>query len=78
MADLLTDVSVAVLGRLIIELREVEAALERMATGGYGLCEDCGSDIPYARLQAYPAARRCIAHQELHEKTYADAGKPTL
>ncbi len=77
-ADLLTDVNVAVMGRLIIELREVEAALERIATGGYGLCEDCGIDIPYARLQAYPAARRCVEHQALHEKTYAEEGKPTL
>jgi len=77
-ADLLNDVNVAVLGRLIIELREAEAALERISTGAYGLCEDCGIDIPYARLQAYPAARRCIEHQELHEKMYAEEGKPTL
>lgn len=77
-ADLLTDVNVAVMGRLIIELREAEAALERISTGGYGRCEDCGIDIPYARLQAYPAARRCIEHQALHEKTYAEEGKPTL
>jgi RNA polymerase-binding transcription factor DksA len=77
-ADLLTDVNVAVMGRLIIELREAEAALERISTGGYGLCEDCGIEIPYARLQAYPAARRCIEHQALHEKTYADEGRPTL
>ncbi|PKM46690.1 MAG: conjugal transfer protein TraR [Gammaproteobacteria bacterium HGW-Gammaproteobacteria-1] len=77
-ADLLTDVNVAVMGRLIIELREAEAALERISTGGYGRCEDCGIDIPYARLQAYPAARRCIEHQALHEKTYADEGKPSL
>lgn len=77
-ADLLTDVNVAVMGRLIIELREVEAALERIATGGYGLCEDCGIDIPYARLQAYPAARRCVEHQEQHERLFAEEGKPTL
>ncbi|GAB4292070.1 MAG: TraR/DksA C4-type zinc finger protein [Thiohalomonadaceae bacterium] len=77
-ADLLADVNVAVLGRLIVELREVEAALVRIATGGYGLCEDCGIDIPYARLQAYPAARRCIEHQALHEKQYAEEGKPSL
>lgn len=77
-ADLLTDVNVAVMGRLIIELREAEAALERINAGGYGLCEDCGIDIPYARLQAYPAARRCIEHQEQHEKQYAEEGRPSL
>lgn len=77
-ADLLSDVNVAIIGRMIGELREVEAALERIATAGYGLCEDCGTAIPYARLQAYPTARRCVEHQELHEKMYAEEGKPSL
>ena len=78
MADLLADVNTAVVGRLIVELREVEAALLRMSEGGYGLCEDCGVAIPLARLQAYPAATRCVADQERHEKLYAGENKPTI
>lgn len=77
-ADLLGDINATVLGHLITELRETEAALQRISNGDYGLCEDCGKDIPYKRLQAYPTARRCIADQERHEKFYAEKNKPTI
>lgn len=46
------------------ELRLVEDALSRMEAGTYGLCIDCGTEIPAARLQAAPEAARCIACQE--------------
>lgn len=42
--------------------KDVEDALERMDTGTYGLCEECGENIPVDRLEANPAARACIAH----------------
>ena len=41
-------------------LAEVEAALERLAAGTYGICERCGQPIGQARLEARPAARTCI------------------
>lgn len=41
------------------ELREVDAALNRMALGCYGVCSDCGGRIGYARLRVTPEARRC-------------------
>ena len=41
-------------------LAEVEAALERRATGGYGVCEVCGRSIPSERLAARPSASRCV------------------
>lgn len=50
--------------RLATELREsldeVEAALQRLAEGTYGLCEVCAKPIGSARLEAMPAARLCI------------------
>jgi RNA polymerase-binding transcription factor DksA len=52
------------------ELRELEAARARIADGSYGVCADCGADIPVARLRAQPAALRCIACQQRHEKTF--------
>ena len=42
-------------------LAEVEAALERRASGGYGVCEVCGRPIPAERLAARPSARTCVA-----------------
>ena len=50
--------------RLATELREalqeVDAALERLNVGNYGLCQACGKPIGGARLEAMPAARFCI------------------
>ena len=42
-------------------LADVEAALERRAAGGYGVCEVCGGSIPAERLAARPSARTCVA-----------------
>lgn len=41
-------------------LTEVEDALAKMEEGTYGVCEDCGTQINPARLEAKPAARYCI------------------
>ena len=70
LADLVADVDNAEVTRDLSELRELEAALTRIADGGYGACADCGADIPLARLRVQPAALRCVACQERHEKTY--------
>jgi len=40
-------------------LAETDKALHRLATGEFGRCEDCASDIPQARLLAEPEARYC-------------------
>ncbi len=66
-ADLMNEVNTTILSKLIRELREVEAAEERHAGDGYGLCEDCGEPIGLERLKAQPAARRCIRDQERAE-----------
>jgi DnaK suppressor protein len=44
-----------------------------MADGTYGICIDCGGEIPFERLQAQPAALRCIACQNAYEKTHPPA-----
>lgn len=49
------------------ELREVEAALSRIAAGTYGQCIDCGEPIAPARLHAAPQTLRCIDCQRLAE-----------
>jgi DnaK suppressor protein len=42
-------------------LDEIDDALERVRTGSYGTCEDCGQPIAAARLEARPYATRCIS-----------------
>lgn len=41
------------------QLKEVNAALERIAKGTYGTCENCGKEIGDERLLAMPESRRC-------------------
>ena len=45
-------------------LQAIEAALERLDSGSYGLCRDCGEDIAPARLNAIPWTRVCIECKE--------------
>lgn len=48
--------------------REVVAALKRIESGEYGLCEECGEQIGQARLMAVPYALRCRRCQERIER----------
>jgi RNA polymerase-binding transcription factor DksA len=43
-----------------LAIREVTAALERIADGSYGLCEGCGEPIGEGRLKVLPQATRCV------------------
>ena len=44
-------------------LKKVEAALERIENGTYGVCTG-GDEIDEARLKAEPAAETCIEHSK--------------
>ena len=44
------------------KLRDVNLALEKIDKGTYGVCEECGKEIPRERLEANPAARFDIEH----------------
>lgn len=46
------------------ELSQVQAALERIENGSYGVCAKCSGDIPYDRLRAIPYTNFCIEHTE--------------
>lgn len=66
-ADIVTGANFAAIDREVNELREIEDALERIRTGGYGVCEACGETIEPERLDAYPTARRCIECERRRE-----------
>lgn len=44
------------------ELSEIEAALQRMEDGAYGICEASKQPIPYERLEAIPYTRYTVEH----------------
>jgi DnaK suppressor protein len=41
----------------------LRAALAAIEAGTYGICEDCGEEIPEGRLRALPDAVRCMPCQ---------------
>jgi DnaK suppressor protein len=49
-------------------LRRLDAALQRMRMGNFGVCSNCGSEIPTKRLEAMPWTEYCRDCQEEIEK----------
>jgi len=41
-------------------LEEIADALERIAQGSFGKCEECQGPVPKGRLQALPYTRHCV------------------
>ncbi|MFA5521456.1 MAG: TraR/DksA family transcriptional regulator [Castellaniella sp.] len=54
--------------RDIEEVRDIVAAEQRLESSQYGECIDCGRNIRFARLDAYPTAKRCYQCQVEHEQ----------
>ena len=61
--DLEPDLAEVLLVRCRETIDEIEAALSLMGQGAYGACTSCGAAIPYERLEAVPATRRCVSCQ---------------
>jgi DnaK suppressor protein len=65
--------NVSLLEQVDDELREIEAAAQRLERGTYGTCQACGRPIGDARLEAMPATRFCVEDQAKAER---QAGYP--
>ena len=62
------EVDLAVTDRDGIAFAALERALERIGSDRYGLCVECGEEIPFARLELEPQAERCVACATRMEK----------
>jgi len=49
-------------------LKDIDNALDKIANGTYGICEECEEIINEKRLEANPVARYCIACKRLIEE----------
>ncbi|MBN2033100.1 MAG: RNA polymerase-binding protein DksA [Deltaproteobacteria bacterium] len=61
--------------RLIKKIRD---ALERLEEGTYGICEECGKEIPYKRLVARPVTSLCIKCKNEQEAAERVGGEQWL
>lgn len=50
------------------KLRRIDYALEKIADGSYGHCEECEEEIGMKRLENQPWADLCITHAEERER----------
>jgi len=50
-------------------LRAIDEAIEKIAKGTYGICENCGNNIPKSRLKVIPYAKYCIECKKEIEKS---------
>ena len=50
------------------ELGAVSRALQRVDDPDYGVCSDCGTEIPFDRLKIEPHALRCVGCETTHEQ----------
>jgi DnaK suppressor protein len=48
-------------------LLDIDAALQRLEDGSYGICERCAEPIPWQRLEVLPMSRLCTPCQYLAE-----------
>ena len=65
---LLNDLALEAAGHHAARMQVLRHALGKFADGSYGLCEECGGDIGFLRLEARPEACLCIACQTRLEK----------
>ena len=77
-ADALADLNVEIVDRHVHELRDIEAAWQRVEAGRYSICIECGVDTDFDRLMAYPTAERCLPCQQRHDKQYVHGRTPSL
>jgi DnaK suppressor protein len=62
------ELDMALSDRTLQELGEVSSALRRVQGEHFGLCADCGAEIPFDRLKVEPWALRCVGCEAAHER----------
>ena len=62
------ELTLSLVGSEKVALDKIEFALERIAEGSYGKCEDCGKKIPEPRLEAIPYTAVCVQCAAAHEE----------
>ncbi|MDR3543555.1 MAG: TraR/DksA C4-type zinc finger protein [Desulfosporosinus sp.] len=72
-ADIATEVyersrDVAQHDRLVHRVEAIDVALARFDQGEYGVCEHCGQEIPFERLEALPYTTVCTECSREEEK----------
>lgn len=67
------ELAVRTVNRLSVMLAQVDAALERIREGSFGVCRACGRPIGARRLNAVPWCSLCLPCQEAADRGELEA-----
>lgn len=70
------EIQCALMDRHRRQAVQIEAALDRLGRGEYGICRACGELIDPARLRALPFAQRCAPCQARAERGVRRGARP--
>jgi DnaK suppressor protein len=62
--DLIEDTGLKVADIRRQELTAMDESMGRLERGTYGICEECGQEIPEERLRVMPFTRYCVNDQK--------------
>ncbi len=57
------------------ELARIDRALDAVADGSYGECEECGCAIPFERLKIEPMTQHCVQCKSKWEQANPQAAR---
>lgn len=49
---------------------DVQQALAKLSDGSFGICPDCGDELPYGRLKMHPEILLCLECQPEAEQEF--------
>jgi DnaK suppressor protein len=61
------EINASIIERAEQQLAQIDSALARLDDGQYGICLECGEDIPIERLKAIPSALYCVACKDARQ-----------
>jgi len=66
-ANTIVEIDSALAARSSVKLEKIKLALDKIDSDEYGLCEDCGEEIPEKRLDFNAFVPTCVKCQEQRE-----------
>lgn len=68
-----TELHASLIERSEQRLRAIDSAFNRLGSGDYGICEECGEEIPPQRLKLLPFVLFCVDCQNKFERSRGTA-----
>jgi RNA polymerase-binding protein DksA len=67
------EINASIVERAEQQLAQITSALARLDDGRYGICLECGEEIPTERLRAIPSAIYCVGCKDARQSSRSHA-----